>query len=91
MPLLITGGFEPSAEVMELARKTDAVIIISPYDTFVVTTLINRAIFDRLIDKELLLVEDIMVRDVKYLTAGATVGDWHKLSHETGTAVSGGR
>ncbi|NLO98528.1 MAG: CBS domain-containing protein [Peptococcaceae bacterium] len=84
VPLLITGGFEPAPEIVELARKTDTVIISSPYDTFVVATLINRAIFDRLIDKELLLVEDIMVRDVKYLTQNATVGDWHKLANDTG-------
>ncbi|NLL52760.1 MAG: CBS domain-containing protein [Peptococcaceae bacterium] len=84
VPLLITGGFEPSAEIIELARKTGTVIISSPYDTFVVTTLINRAIFDRLIDKDLLLVEDIMARDVKYLAQDATVADWHKLAHETG-------
>lgn len=84
VPLLITGGIEPSAEVLELAKSLHSVIIISPYDTFVVTTMINRALFDRLIDKELLLVEDIMVRDVKYLNQDATVGDWYKLSQSTG-------
>lgn len=83
VPLLITGGLEPSPEVVELAKASDCVIIISPYDTFVVTTMINRALFDRLIDKELLLVEDIMVKDVKYLNQHATVGDWYKLSQAT--------
>jgi len=84
VPLLITGGLEPSAEVIELARNYNSVIISSPYDTFVVTTMINRALFDRLIDKELLLVEDIMIRDVKYLEQDATVGDWYRLSQQTG-------
>ncbi|NLI91898.1 MAG: CBS domain-containing protein [Peptococcaceae bacterium] len=84
VPLLITGGLEPSREVVDLAKSLNSVIIISPYDTFVVTTMINRALFDRLIEKELLLVEDIMVRDVKYLKEEATVGDWYKLSQVTG-------
>jgi len=83
VPLLITGGLEPAREVVDLAKSSNSVIIISPYDTFVVTTMINRALFDRLIDKELLLVEDIMVRDVKYLREDNTVGDWYKLSQAT--------
>lgn len=81
--LLITGGLEPDEEVVALARKEQLVIIQSPYDTFAVTTMINRALYDRLIEKELILVEDIMVRDVNYLTTEATVGDWRELSHNT--------
>lgn len=82
--LLITGGLEPDDEVVELARKKQLVIIQSPYDTFAVTTMINRALYDRLIEKELILVEDIMVKDVHYLTTDATVADWRELSHNTG-------
>jgi predicted transcriptional regulator len=84
VPLLITGGLEPSREVVDLAKSLNSVNIISPYDTFVVTTMINRALFDRLIDKEILLVEDIMMRDVKYLREDANVGDWYKLSQSSG-------
>ncbi|MDP4125944.1 MAG: DRTGG domain-containing protein [Bacillota bacterium] len=82
--LLITGGLEPDQEVLDLARKLQLVIIQSPYDTFAVTTMINRALYDRLIEKELILVEDIMVKDVNYLSTDATVGDWRELSHNTG-------
>jgi len=84
VPLVITGGFEPAPEAVALACASNTVIIRSPYDTFVVTTMINRALFDRLIDKEILLVEDIMVKDVKYMEEKATVEDWYLLSHETG-------
>ncbi|HHV63861.1 MAG TPA: CBS domain-containing protein [Peptococcaceae bacterium] len=84
VPLLITGGKEPLPEVVELAKESNTLIMVSPYDTFVVTTMINRALFDRLIDKEILLVEDIMVKDVKYLKEDDTVGDWYKLSQQTG-------
>ncbi|HBW35445.1 DRTGG domain-containing protein [Desulfosporosinus sp. BICA1-9] len=81
--LLITGGLEPDEEVVALARQNQLVIIQSPYDTFSVTTMINRALYDRLIQKELILVEDIMVKDVSYLTVDATVDDWRKLSQTT--------
>ncbi|GAB6151921.1 DRTGG domain-containing protein [Desulfosporosinus burensis] len=81
--LLITGGLEPDEEVVALARQKELVIIQSPYDTFSVTTMINRALYDRLIQKELILVEDIMVKDVSYLTVDATVDDWRKLSQTT--------
>lgn len=84
VPLLISGGLEPSPEVVKLAKDMNSIIMVSPYDTFVVTTLINRALFDRLIDKELLLIEDIMVKDVKYLQENNTVRDWYILSQETG-------
>ena len=82
--LLITGALEPDDEVISLARQKGLVIIQSPYDTFTVTTMINRALYDRLIQKELILVEDIMVKDVSFLRTDATVGDWCELSHNTG-------
>jgi predicted transcriptional regulator len=84
VPLLISGGPGPTEEVVALAKSLNSVIIISPYDTFVVTTMINRALFDRLIGKELLLIEDIMVKDAKVLEDSATIGDWYKLSQKTG-------
>ncbi|EGW36844.1 DRTGG domain-containing protein [Desulfosporosinus sp. OT] len=81
--LLISEGLEPDEEVMALARQRELVIIQSPYDTFAVTTMINRALYDRLIQKELILVEDIMVKDVSYLKVDATVENWHELSQNT--------
>ena len=81
--LLITGGLEPDDEVVALARRKNLVIIQSPYDTFAVTSMINRALYDRLIQKELILVEDIMVKEVSYLRSDATVEDWRELSQST--------
>lgn len=82
-PLLITGGLDPEQDVLDLARSKKLTIIESPYDTFAVTTMINRALYDRLIEKELVLVEDIMVKDVQYLTTKATVQDWYELAQKT--------
>lgn len=83
-PLLITGGFDPQEDVLKLAKEKKLTVIKAPYDTFAVTSVINRALYDRLIEKELILVEDIMVKDVKYLTTKNTVGDWYEFSQETG-------
>ena len=44
----------------------------------------NRGIFDRLKEKDLIYVEDIMVKEVFYLTAEAVVEDWYQMSMQTG-------
>jgi predicted transcriptional regulator len=84
--VLITGGFDTTDEVKMLADKLQLPIISSTYDTFTIATLINRAIYDRLIKKEILLVEDILpanlIPDVLY--AGDTVRSWHRMVEETG-------
>ncbi|SIT85093.1 Predicted transcriptional regulator containing CBS domains [Edaphobacillus lindanitolerans] len=59
--VLITGGFEASEEVKRLADEVELPVISTSYDTFTVATMINRAIYDQLIEKEILLVEDIVV------------------------------
>jgi manganese-dependent inorganic pyrophosphatase len=41
--IVIGGGLEVSSEVLDLARKQDCVIIVSPYDTFSVARLINQS------------------------------------------------
>lgn len=82
--LLITGGLDPADDVIQLARDKELVVMQSSYDTFAVTSMINRALYDRLIEKELILVEDIMVKDVDYLKSASTVGDWYEMSQTTG-------
>lgn len=57
--VLITGGFGTSREVKQLADRLDLPIFSSRHDTFTVASMINRAIFDRLIKKKIMLVEDI--------------------------------
>ena len=48
--------------------------------------MINRAIYDRLIKKEIMLVEDVLIpiKDTYYLTLDDQVQDWHTLSERTG-------
>jgi predicted transcriptional regulator len=84
--VLITGGFDTSEEVKRLADERELPIISSSYDTFTVASMINRAIYDRLIKKKILLVEDILASDtVLYsLKLSSTLKDWQRLLEETG-------
>ncbi len=84
--VLITGGFPASREVKELADRHALPIISSSYDTFTVASLINRAIYDRLIKKKILLVEDIMTpgSQAAVLKGNSTVADWNELVEQSG-------
>lgn len=84
--VLITGGFDTSAGVKALANRLGLPIISSGYDTFTVASMINRAIFDRIIKKKTLFIEDIVVlkEKVAVLKASSTIADWRRLNEETG-------
>ncbi|MFL0196060.1 DRTGG domain-containing protein [Clostridium sp. WILCCON 0269] len=77
--VLITGGFNCSSEIKELANKKCLPIISTSYDTFTVASMINKAISQNLIKKDIVLVEDIMRSNPCYLKATDTVLVWRKL------------
>jgi predicted transcriptional regulator len=83
--VLITGGFDTEDHVKKLADELQLPIISSSYDTFTVATMINRAIYDQLIKKEIVLVEDILtpVDDTIYLKVNDTAAVWHEHNRET--------
>ncbi|KFZ39606.1 MULTISPECIES: DRTGG domain-containing protein [Thermoactinomyces] len=83
--VLITGGFDATDEVKQLADKLELPVISSSYDTFTVATMINRAIYDRLIKKEILMVEDVIKTSNRpvYLRADDTISRFHELLRET--------
>ncbi len=58
--VLVTGGFDATDATKKLADQQELPIISTSYDTFTVATMLNRAIDDQLIEKEILLVEDIL-------------------------------
>lgn len=82
--VLITGGFDTSEEVKKLADELALPIISSTYDTFTVASLINRAIYDRLIKKEIMMVEDILkpLEETAVLKNTDTVERWHQMTEE---------
>ncbi|MBM7692880.1 putative transcriptional regulator [Peribacillus deserti] len=83
--VLITGGFDTEDHVKKLADELELPIILSSYDSFTVATMINRAIYDQLIKKEILLVEDILtsLADTAYLSLEDSVSKWHELNKST--------
>lgn len=63
--VLITGGFGISRDVKNLADQLNLPIFSSRHDTFTVASMINRAIFDRIIKKKIMIVEDIVATKPK--------------------------
>jgi predicted transcriptional regulator len=81
--VLITGGFGTSEEVKRLANEKGLPIISSTYDTFTTATMINKAMSENLIKKDIILVEDIMITEPVYLLNHDKVSRWKKLMAET--------
>lgn len=82
--VLITGGFDCSDQVKVLADENKLPIISSSYDTFTIATMINKAISESLIKKDIILVEDILNSNPVYLYSYYTISRWKKIMQETG-------
>lgn len=84
--VLITGGFDTTEEIMRLADELELPVLRTTYDTFTVATMINRALSDQLIKKDIMLVSDIYMtlKKTNYLSATDTISDYQVLSQETG-------
>lgn len=84
--VLVTGGFDASDETKKLANELDLPIISSSYDTFTVATMLNRAIYDQLIEKEILLATDILtpLSETVILSPKNMISDFNKVNKETG-------
>ena len=72
--VLITGGFDTDDGIVHLADQVEMPILRTTYDTFTVATMINRAMTDQLIKKEIMLVEDIYtpIDETKFLSCWTT-------------------
>ncbi|UOQ46158.1 DRTGG domain-containing protein [Halobacillus salinarum] len=83
--VLITGGFDTSETVKKLADEKKLPVISTSYDTFTVATMINRAIYDQLIKKEIVLVDDIYTpfSESTFLKTKDTVQDWYQYNQAT--------
>ncbi|RUL56427.1 MULTISPECIES: DRTGG domain-containing protein [Lysinibacillus] len=83
--VLITGGFDTTEENKRLADELELPIISSSYDTFTVATMINRAIYDQLIKKDILLIEDIYIpmEETATLRNTDSIADFQNLNMKT--------
>lgn len=83
--VLLTGGFDTSQANEELADQLELPILRTSYDTFTVASMINRAMSDQLIKKDILLVGDIYMplEKTRYLTTADSIKDYRALSEES--------
>ena len=81
--VLITGGFDCSDKIKALANEKGLPVLSSTYDTFTVASMINKAIYESMVKKEIILVDDVMEANPKCLLGTDTVGTWRKLMSET--------
>jgi predicted transcriptional regulator len=81
--VLITGGFGCSDEIKALANENNLPIISCTNDTFSTATMINKALSETMIKKDIILVEDIMRTDFYIIRNYNTVGQLKKLAEES--------
>ncbi|WP_027094007.1 DRTGG domain-containing protein [Cohnella thermotolerans] len=84
--VLVTGGFGTSEDVKAYANERQLPILTCKHDTFTVASMINRAMFDRLIKRKIMMIADLVEPAARTgaLKQSATVADFLKLSAETG-------
>lgn len=84
--VLVTGGFGTSEEVRQLANERQLPILNCRHDTFTVTSMINRAMYDRLIKRKIMIIADLIEPSSRnrVLKQSTLVADFLKLSTETG-------
>lgn len=84
--VLITGGFDATDDAKKLADRLELPIISTSYDTFTVATMLNRAIYDQLIEKEILLATDILtpLEKTVVLSVKDEIKDFNKINKQTG-------
>ncbi|MFD2211152.1 DRTGG domain-containing protein [Virgibacillus halophilus] len=80
--VLITGGFDTDDYIKQIADEKQLPIISTSYDTFTVATMLNRAIYDQLIKKEIVFVGDIFTpfSQCLYLEKNDTAGRWFEFN-----------
>ncbi|PRY79088.1 DRTGG domain-containing protein [Alkalibacterium olivapovliticus] len=83
--VLITGGFKPSETVVDLANQKELPLISTSYDTFTVGTMINRAMTDQLIKKEILRVQNIFtpIEQTQFLSREDTVYSYRMMNQKS--------
>lgn len=84
--VLITGGFEASEEVIELANRNALPVIGTSFDTFAVAMIINRSMINQEIKEEIMTVGDIYLPISKTLSLEPTdtISNFNEATNQTG-------
>lgn len=83
IPVLLTGGGEITQQDFISSLPEDQVIISTPYDAFDAISAINQAIGDRVQQREMITIADIMTTDPYVLHGDNTIKEWRSLSQTT--------
>ncbi|SFD60769.1 Predicted transcriptional regulator containing CBS domains [Lentibacillus persicus] len=83
--VLITGGFDTNGEIKQLADEKELPIMSTSYDTFTVAAMINRAIYDQLIKKEIVFIGDIYTPydESLFLYTKDKLERWYELNKQS--------
>lgn len=84
--VLITGGFKTSQKIIDYADSHNLPILSSNYDTFLVANIINRAMYNQMIRKEILVVNDIVkpINDMTVVFDEMGIEDYKARAKVTG-------
>ena len=84
--VLISGGFKPSETIVDLANKREVPLLSVNFDTYATATLINKAMIERSMQKDILLVEDIYIplEQTQFLYTDDTIMAYRQLSENSG-------
>lgn len=82
--VLISGGFQCTEKIKNMANKLDIPVISSSYDTYTIASLINKALSQNLIRQRILYVADIMKTEPIALYDYETVNHWRERAEESG-------
>lgn len=83
--VLITGGFRADQDIIALSDELALPVMTTSYDTFTVGSMINRAMTDQLIKKEIMLIDSIYTRldQTDYLTVEDTIYDYRIVNQNS--------
>ncbi|RIL71984.1 CBS domain-containing protein [Staphylococcus devriesei] len=84
--VLITGGFKTSQKIIDYADHHNLPILSSNYDSFLVANIINRAMYNQMIRKEILIVDDIVkpINDMTVIFDEMGIEDYKSRAKVTG-------
>lgn len=77
--VLISGGFSCSEEIKNLANEKMLPVISSTYDTFTIASMINQAIQEIKLKKDIIFVEEIMDQDLHFIKESEDLETWKEL------------
>lgn len=83
--VLITGGFSPSTDIIKLADERQVPVMSVTFDTYTIATIINKAMNERAIQQDILLVEDIFIKfeETSFLYQDALIKEYRQLNETT--------